>query len=827
MKYPKLLTLCASCLLLFSFSPQQEDNPTILISEFVYNPFQQDELYEWVELLVVSDQPIEAEQYKLGDEETVGGGEGFVRFPKGTVLMPNQVVVIAQSAVDFKADVGIFPHFELQDSTPDVPNMRPVSLLASGNIMLANSGDEIILLNERNQPLDRISYGDSTAFMSPSIQTAGRGYSLERYPPNCDTDLASDFRPVQDPSPLLVPEYVECGPIAQESTKPEAVPESPAPSSDVDSTIGPLQGTGPTSPKINQMVTFQGVVTAVTADKNASGITFYTVFVQDSGDGLPETSDAIPVFTARERPAVRPGDRVEVTGKVEEFFGLTEVVQDDLNIQTIANNHKIPAPAELSLDNLPAENLEGMLVSLPEAVVAGPTYETDAGCGFSVVPLGVELPIVRRSAADDVSMIIPVLPQDDRNCDQLPTVKRGDIVRGLVGPLTWNFDQWKIVQNAESNLEVVSGPRLPLPKKIRLIDQQFSIATLNLENQFDSVDDTGDDAEPKLPAETIAIREQKFAHLISNWMGCPTLIGIQEVETGALLESLADTIAPECGFRYAVIHRESYDGRGIDNALLANPERVEILDAALKQTCTRIDTKIGPKQFSCPTGEQPLFSRPPLEVNLLLDGAPLTVYVNHFKSKRGGERETAPRRVEQAAHLEALVNAKIETGQPYVAVIGDFNDYENSEPFNKLTENQNLENVLQRLPTNQRYSFNFGGASQLIDGILLTQPLADQVTDVTIQHLNADYPDAFQLNTASNALPFKSTDHDPAVVIFSAAPPLAEDEKVEIVEQISEVNDLNNPAEITQGFDYRWFAIPIILFVLISIWVLFRRKSTT
>ncbi|MEM9775239.1 MAG: lamin tail domain-containing protein, partial [Chloroflexota bacterium] len=220
MKSPKFVALCLACLLLLGLTSGQENSPTILISEFVYDPFQQDELYEWIELLVVSDVPIDAEQYKIGDEETIGGGEGFVRFPRGTVLEPNQVVVVAQSAVDFKADVGIFPHFELQDSTPDVPNMRPVSLLASGNIMLANSGDEIIVLNERNQPIDRISYGESTAFMSPSIQTVGRGYSLERFPPNCDTNLASDFRPLQDPSPLLVPEYGECKTLAQANTEP-------------------------------------------------------------------------------------------------------------------------------------------------------------------------------------------------------------------------------------------------------------------------------------------------------------------------------------------------------------------------------------------------------------------------------------------------------------------------------------------------------------------------------------------------------------------------------------------------------------------------------
>ncbi|MEM8857933.1 MAG: lamin tail domain-containing protein, partial [Chloroflexota bacterium] len=672
MKYPKSVFLCFLSLFLLASTPNQDAKPTILISEFVYNPFQQDELYEWIELLIISETPIEAEQYKLGDEETIGGGEGFVRFPKGTILEPNQVIVIAQSAVDFKADVGIFPHFELQDSTPDVPNMRPVSLLASGDIMLANSGDEIILLNERNQPVDRVNYGESTAFMNPSIQTVGNGYSLERFPPNCDTDLASDFRPLQDPSPLLVPDFGVCEAKSNES-KIQNLERFEQSKENDQSKIGSIQGEGSTSPRINQFVTFQGIVTAISADKNASGITFYTIFVQDQDDGNPGTSDALPVFTARERPNVKPGDLIEVTGKVEEFFGLTEVVQDDLKIEILERNLSHPDSIELSLDRLPAERLEGMLVSLPEAIVAGPAFETDAGCGFSIVPVGVNLPIVRQSAEDDVSMIIPVLPQDDRDCAQLPNVKKGDKILGLTGPLTWNFDQWKIVQSAEVKLQIIPGPRLPLPQKIRLKDQQFSIATLNLENQFDSIDDTGDDAEPKLSSETIAIREEKFSHLISEWMGCPTLIGIQEVENIALLESLASTIELECGFRYDIAHRESYDGRGIDNALLVHPNRSQIISVQLKQTCTRLDTKIEPRGFDCPSGEQPLFSRPPLEVTLLLDESPLTVYVNHFKSKRGGELETASRRQEQAEHLVHLVTKVQEDGQENIVVIGDFN----------------------------------------------------------------------------------------------------------------------------------------------------------
>lgn len=779
-----------ACLLSFRAIAYQEaepQTPTILITEIAYDTWQADALNEWIELLVVSEQPVEAEQYKLGDEETIGGGEGMMRFPKETLLEPGQVIVVAQSAVDFRAATGVYPTFEIIDSTADVPNMRPVSILAKGDIALSNTGDEVIVLNERNRPVDRVSYGDKTTYLDPSIELVAVKYSLERIPPNCDTDTAADFRPQPSPTPFRVPEFGICPTLNIELT-----PTKPSLNESEDSriqfegdAISKIQGNTSTATQVDQTVIFQGIVTAVTADKNASGTTFYTLFVQDSGDGNLETSDAIPIFTGRKPPTVKIGDLVEISGLVTEFFGLTEIDDKELKIKRMSQAHPLPEPILLTQNQPPTEALEGMLVSLPEAIVAGPTFETPAGCGFSVVALDSDpLPLIRHSIFEEAAtIVIPVLPNDDRDCDTLPPLKQGDRVFDLIGPLTWNFDQWKIVQQPGRPIRFEVGAPLPLPEKIRLTKDQFSLATLNLENYFDSIDDTGDDSEPKLSAETIAQREKKFAHLISEWMGCPTLIGIQEVEKESLLVSLAAAIEPSCGFTYGVAHRESYDGRGIDNALLFDPRRVKVIDAQLRQSCTQINTGIQAQGFSCPAGQEPLFSRPPFEIVLKVDGQPLVVFVNHFKSKLGGEAETAPRRLAQASFISELIDARLKSGELAIAVIGDFNDYADSATLSKMTEGQILEDVLRRLPEGDQFSFNFGGISQLIDGMLLTSSLAQMATHIQIMHLNADYPDSYQLDLSPQKISLKSTDHDPAIIVFEQAKALQQ-----VNEQLAEVN---------------------------------------
>jgi predicted extracellular nuclease len=123
-----------------------------------------------------------------------------------------------------------------------------------------------------------------------------------------------------------------------------------------------------------------------------------TLFVQDlpgSEDGDPVTSDGIAVFHGRPQPTVAIGDLIRVTGLVIEFFGLTEVSDDGLEIVIEARNQPLPDPIPL---NPPAGNeaaaryyeaLEGMRVTVPgttaepgTAVVVGPTY---ASCGLAVV----------------------------------------------------------------------------------------------------------------------------------------------------------------------------------------------------------------------------------------------------------------------------------------------------------------------------------------------------------------------------------------------------------------------------------------------------------
>ncbi len=746
---------------------EQSPIDCLLITEIYYDSFGRDYEEEWIELTNNCPETMAVGQFKLGDAEEIGGSEGIFRFPDNAVIEAGRSVVIAQQSIGFERAFGFRPNFELAGSEPSVPDMQQVQ----GTIELANAGDSVVLLDENDDLIDAVSYGDNETFLQPAPLGVGEGQSLGRRFGDCDAGMAADFIP-QQPSPGVVIFNDSC------SIAPSLEPDQRVP-------IGAIQGNTTVSPFVNQHVTFEGVVTGWHEDRNTRGITFYTLYVQDlvgREDGDPTTSDGIAVFLGQARPMAQIGDHVRVAGLVTEFFGLTELDDEGVSVEVLSSDNVLPTPLEIAPQNsadLAAlfEPLEAMRVHLGfgAARVVGATFD---GCGFSVMreDAGVGR-VYRREAADPIGAVIPVLHRSDVDCSDFPNLKLNDVISGLSGVLTYNFDQFKLLTQDFTDVIVDAAPFPEPPAAPEIASGQFSVVSFNVENLFDGVDDTGDDAEPKLGERELAVKLAKLAYALGVTAGCPTVVAVQEVEKATLLEDLANGVAQYCEMDYEVVHQESADARGIDLAYMVDSSRVVVLSAELQRACTTIDTNISDPDAGCENGQEPLFSRPPFLLTARIDGQIYTFINNHFKSKRGGEFETQARRVEQAKFLRTLLEQNIDER---MILIGDFNDYEDAEPL-RILEAAGLENVLKRVPSELRYTFVFGGIAQLIDGVFISDVLRDEVTTVTILHTNADYPDSLGRNLERMA--FKATDHDLPFVVF------------DVEEQVDEVIEEEPPAE--------------------------------
>ena len=154
-------------------------------------------------------------------------------------------------------------------------------------------------------------------------------------------------------------------------------------------------------------------------------------------------------------------------------------------------------------------------------------------------------------------------------------------------------------------------------------------------------------------------------------------------------------------------------------------------------------------------------SRKPLAGEFDYRGHKLFVIANHFNSKGGDDpllgrfqppvRSSETQRHQQAHEVADFVSS-ISTADPAadVVVLGDLNDFEFSETV-QILEASGLHDLMDTLPLNQRYSYEFEGNAQVLDHVLFSGPLFARSLVYDPVHVNAEFFD-------------QASDHDPSVV---------------------------------------------------------------
>jgi len=185
-------------------------------------------------------------------------------------------------------------------------------------------------------------------------------------------------------------------------------------------TIEEIQGHASSSPFVDSTVTFYGVVTAPFTYLSG-GSTRYAFFVEMKPGGAWR---GIYIYNGSSNPGVERGDSVRITGKVSEYYGVTEVSYPDEI--TVLGSTTPPDPVIDSTGNISDEKYEGVLVKVVKAactqgVNAYGEWEVDDGSGPAIVDDRIFYfePVV----GDTYSVTGPVdyyydykiLPRDDRD----------------------------------------------------------------------------------------------------------------------------------------------------------------------------------------------------------------------------------------------------------------------------------------------------------------------------------------------------------------------------------------------------------------------------
>jgi len=271
--------------------------------------------------------------------------------------------------------------------------------------------------------------------------------------------------------------------------------------------------------------------------------------------------------------------------------------------------------------------------------------------------------------------------------------------------------------------------------------QQYQVVAVgfyNLENLFDTIDtpDVRDEEfTPEGPRQWTGERYrdklQNLARVIAE-MGTeltpagPAILGVAEIENQAVLEDLVRE--PAIAERnYRVIHYDSPDFRGVDVALLYQPDYFRVIGSqSVRLETTNLDGR-------------PLITRDVLHVHGELQGQELHILVNHWPSRRGGEKASRPLRNAAAALNRSLADSILAASPDAgIIIMGDLNDDPVNESVRKILRGrEKIEKVKPGDFYNPWHAFYKKGlgtlayrdAWSLFDQILLSHTLLEKRPD--------------------------------------------------------------------------------------------------
>jgi endonuclease/exonuclease/phosphatase family metal-dependent hydrolase len=129
-------------------------------------------------------------------------------------------------------------------------------------------------------------------------------------------------------------------------------------------------------------------------------------------------------------------------------------------------------------------------------------------------------------------------------------------------------------------------------------------------------------------------------------------------------------------------------------------------------------------------------------VSGLLDGFKVHVIVNHWSSRREGEKETEHKRLAASDKVGEIISSlRLHDDDAKIIIIGDFNDEPASYSIKRLTEGFNLFNPMKTLRSYSRGTSKHNRQWYLFDQIFMTKNFLEY-TPNTITYNSANIFDA-------------------------------------------------------------------------------------
>lgn len=206
-------------------------------------------------------------------------------------------------------------------------------------------------------------------------------------------------------------------------------------------------------------------------------------------------------------------------------------------------------------------------------------------------------------------------------------------------------------------------------------ENNFVIMSYNVENLFDTQDDPATEDEAFTPEGGKNWTKQRYEKKLDDLSGVilsvpgkilPAVIGLAEVENRTVIEDLISKRGLRKG-KYEIVHEDGPDARGIESALIYQPE---LFNYEAHEYIPVED----------PENQDYPYRRILHVRGTAADGSSLHIFMNHWKSRREGPKETEKQRMFTAITLRKQLDLLLSRGSDHkVIIMGDFND----EPTNR------------------------------------------------------------------------------------------------------------------------------------------------
>ncbi len=273
------------------------------------------------------------------------------------------------------------------------------------------------------------------------------------------------------------------------------------------------------------------------------------------------------------------------------------------------------------------------------------------------------------------------------------------------------------------------------------VPDQIRIGFYNVENLFDTIDIPEKIDEEFTPSSQKRWNTERYFKKLNDLakiveaIKYPALLGLCEVENKTVIQDFISQTSLK-KYNYNFVHFESPDARGIDVALIYQSKIFQVLSSDK----IRIDF---PKSV---TGNEAYTTRDILHVKGVFgNNEILHVFVNHFPSRRGGLKESEPKRVYVAKQLKNAVDEIFSNNKnANILIMGDFNDETNNRSIAEVLNAQpsannntptSLINCSAKMDDAGKGTYNFRGNWNMLDQIIVSNALTNNTNKLKVGNL--------------------------------------------------------------------------------------------